>query len=207
MTTPPTGTAGLAAAGRSGDRTELVRTVLLIALGAGGILFFASRSWLTVHERRLPPFGPRTLDYAGRSLYPAMNGLAIVALLVAVLVLISGSWPRRLFGVLLIGLALATGWYGGRAWWAPRTPAVQDRIGARSSSQLAELRLGYHLLWPVLTVLASALLIAAGALLVVRGGRWQVGWSARYSAPAEVAKSGDPWRRLDRGEDPTISDG
>jgi uncharacterized membrane protein (TIGR02234 family) len=188
----------------AGDRSQLVRVVVLIVLGAGAILLAASRSWLTVRQVRLAPFSPRTLNFAGRSLYPAMNGLAIVALLVAVLVLISGRWPRRLLGGLLVALALVTGWYGLRAWLSPSPAAVHDQL---SGAQVARLSLTYHPFWAALTACASVLPLLAGVVLLARGGRWRVGWSARYSAPAELAKSGDPWRRLDRGDDPTIFDG
>ncbi|MEO9238303.1 MAG: Trp biosynthesis-associated membrane protein [Jatrophihabitantaceae bacterium] len=190
--------------GHATDRGQLVRAVLLIALGAAAILFAASRSWLTVQQARLAPFGPRTLQFAGRSLYPALNGLAIVALLVAVLTLISGRWPRRLLGVLLVALALVTGWYGLRAWSTPRPAGVRERI---SGAQVVRLQLAYHPIWAAVTLAGSVLLLVAGWVLASRAGRWQVDWSARYSAPTEVAKSGDPWRRLDRGEDPTIFDG
>ena len=43
--------------------------------------------------------------------------------------------------------------------------------------------------WPILTVLAATLLGLCGLAVAVRGGRWQLGMSARYAAPAVSAES------------------
>jgi hypothetical protein len=79
-------------------------------------------------------------------------------------------------------------------------------LGNRLSQGSGLIQLHRHPVWPELTLVAAGVLVATGVLLVVRAGHWKVGFSARYAAPAAVAESHDPWRRLDRGEDPTISD-
>lgn len=57
-----------------------------------------------------------------------------------------------------------------------------------------------------LTVLAGATLAgAAGALALVQGPRWSA-MSSRYDAPSapRPEHESDPWRALDRGDDPTL---
>lgn len=59
--------------------------------------------------------------------------------------------------------------------------------------------------WWVLAVFAGLLVVAVGAVLVVRGPRWS-SLSSRYEPPAgRTAVPGDAgtWEALDRGEDPT----
>jgi uncharacterized membrane protein (TIGR02234 family) len=188
-------------------RRELAGAVGLIVLGAAGIVLCCGQRWLTVTEPRLAPFGTLRVGYSGRALYPALNGLAVVALLAALLVLVSGRWPRRILGGLLCLLALLAGWYGLRALGTPGPGTVRGLLGSRLSQQSGELRLAYRPLWPAGTLVGSALLLVAGTTVLARAGSWQMGLSSRYAAPAEAAKSDDPWRSLDRGEDPTISDG
>ena len=189
------------------DRRELAGAIGLIVLGGAGILLLCGQRWLAVTEPRLAPFGTLRQGYSGRALYPALSGLAIVALLAAVLVLISGSWPRRVLGALLCLLALATGWYGLRALRRPSAATVRSLLGSRLDQQAGGLRLDYRPAWAAGTLACSVLLLIAGAIVLRRAGGWQIGLSSRYAAPAEAAKSDDPWRSLDRGEDPTISGG
>jgi uncharacterized membrane protein (TIGR02234 family) len=191
----------------SAERRELAGAIGLIVLGAAAILLCCAARWLTVTEPRSAPFGTLRVGFSGRALYPALNGLAIVALLAALLVLVSGRWPRRILGGLLCLLALLAGWYGLRALGTPSSATVHGLLGSRLSQQSGPLRLAYRKAWPVGTVAGAALLLLAGLLVLARGGSWHMGLSARYAAPAEAAKSDDPWRSLDRGEDPTISDG
>ncbi|HEU5269925.1 MAG TPA: Trp biosynthesis-associated membrane protein, partial [Jatrophihabitans sp.] len=92
---------------RSGERRELAGTVLLVLLGGALILLAAGRGWATAAVPRQPPFPDLRLSLTGRTLYPPLTGLAVVALSAAVLALVLGGWPRRLVGVLMLLLA---GW-------------------------------------------------------------------------------------------------
>lgn len=188
-------------------RRELARTVALTALGGGGIVFTAGRAWGTVVEPRTAPFAALTVRLSGRDLYPALTGLAIAALLVAVLAVVTGSWARRVLGVVLLVLGATAGWYAVRGVRQPGAGRLRELLGSRLSQQSGALRVSWQPAWAWLTLLCAVLLVLAALVLLVRAGRWQVGLSARYSAPAEAAGSADPWRRMDRGEDPTISDG
>jgi uncharacterized membrane protein (TIGR02234 family) len=189
------------------DKRELGGVLLLIALGGGGAVFTASRTWLSIVVPRVAPFGPLHTDFNGRQLSPALNGLAIVALITAVLVLVTGGWARRVLGVLLVVVAVSAGWYAIRGRRAPSAGRVRELLGDRLNHQAGPLQVQAHPWLAWLTLLCALLLLLAGLLLVARAGRWQSGLSAKYNVPAESSKSYDPWRRLDRGEDPTITDG
>lgn len=190
----------------SSGRREVASTILAILVGGGGIVFGSSRSWLSVTEPRLAPFGPLQVSLSGRNLYPALNGLAIVALIIAVLVLVTAGWARRLLGALLLVLSVSAAWYSVRGSQVPSTERIRELLAGKLGQQAGALQVQAHPAAAWLSVGCSILLVLASISLIVRGGRWQVALSAKYSAPVEVAKSGDPWRRLDRGEDPTISD-
>ncbi len=190
----------------SSGRRELAGTILAVLVGGAGIVFGSGRGWLSVTEPRLAPFGPLQVSFSGRALYPALNGLAIVALIIAVLVLVTAGWARRVLGALLLVLATSAGWYSIRGTRDPSAGRIHELLGSRLSQQAGALQVQSNPAGAWLSAGCSVLLVLASLTLLVRAGRWQVGLSAKYAAPVEVAKSGDPWRRLDRGEDPTISD-
>jgi hypothetical protein len=74
------------------------------------------------------------------------------------------------------------------------------KIGTASVSHVS------HPAWAVLTIVSGLLSLVGSGLLVLLSRRWTAGLSSRYEAPDAAAKSSDPWRTLDRGEDPTIFD-
>ncbi len=191
---------------RSAQRREMAGVLGLAALAGAVILFAASRSWQTVTIERRPPFGPLQVELTGRALYPALSGLAVVALLSVALVLVTGGLLRRLLGGLLVLVGASACGYAGSGLTTPGPARLARLLGDRLAQSSGLPLLQRHPVWVVLTLLAAALLVLCGLLLAVRAGRWQLGLSARYAAPAAVAESADPWRRLDRGEDPTVSD-
>ncbi len=191
---------------RSADRRELSRVLALVTLAGLAILFTASRSWLAVQVGRRRPFGPLHVELTGRTQYPALTGLAVVALLIAVLVLVTAGWARRALGVLLVLVGGWAGWYAGHGIARPGPVRLRELLGDRLSQGSGVLQVHRHPLWAESSLAAAGLLVLAGGLLAVRAGRWKVGLSARYAAPAAAAESSDPWPRLDRGEDPTVSD-
>jgi hypothetical protein len=178
----------------------------LAALAGVAMLFAASRSWLAVTVGRRPPFGPLRVELTGHAQYPALTGLAVVGLLSVVLVLVTGGLVRRALGGLI---ALVGGWACGYALSGLASPSparLAELLGDRLAQSSGLTQLHRHPIWAGVTLLAAVLLVLCGLTLVVRASRWQLGMSARYAAPAAVAESADPWRRLDRGDDPTLSD-
>jgi len=192
------------------SRRELAGVLLLVLVSAGGLLLLAGRAWLTVRVLRQPPFGPVTVAVHGRQLHPALTGLAVVGLLAGVLVLVTGGWARRALGVLLLATAVWTGWYAVAELPAGhrRSPAaVTELIGVRLAATGRVTEQHPQPAWAWLSLLCSVLLAIGAALLLARAGRWRQGLSRRHQVPAEAGQGNDPWRQLDRGEDPTIRDG
>lgn len=196
----------MAGPGRSTQRREMACVLGLAALAGVLILFAASRSWLGVTVTRRPPFGPLRVELTGRELYPALTGLAVVALLGVALVLVTGGLLRQVLGGLLAVVGGWACWYAGSGLSTPGPARLAELLGDRLAQGSGLAQLHRHPVWAGMTLLAAGLLVLCGLLVVVRAGRWQLGLSARYAAPAAVAESADPWRRLDRGEDPTVSD-
>ena len=203
MTAEPARTADA----RTGERRELAGTVLLVLLGGALILLGAGRGWATAAVPRQPPFPDLRLSLTGRTLYPPLTALAVVALIAAVVALVLGGWPRRVVGALLVLLAGWSGWYAGHGLASPSAHRVLQLAGDRLSQRSGPPVVQSHPVWAVLALLGSACLLLAGLALLTRAGGWRTGLSSRYGAPAEAAAGGDPWRQLDRGEDPTIQDG
>lgn len=188
-------------------RRQLAGTLLLVLIGGGLILAVAGRSWASVTVPRQAPFGALRLSLSGRNLYPALTGLAVVALIAAVLIVVLAGWPRRLLGGLLVLLAGWTGWYAGRGVHRPAASRVLALAGDRLSQRTGPPVVQAHPAWAGVALAGSICLLVAGLVLAARSGSWRLGLSSRYAAPAEAAAANDPWRQLDRGEDPTIRDG
>jgi hypothetical protein len=109
-----------------------------------------------------------------------LSSLGAVLLLGTIVVAVTRSAGRRLSGVITAATGL--------------TATV---VTATAAGGWTGWRLG---------VLAGAVLAAAAGLLAAaRGPRW-AGMSRRYDAPAapRPPHESDPWRALDRGEDPTL---
>jgi uncharacterized membrane protein (TIGR02234 family) len=199
------------------ERAEYAAALSTDLLGGAAALLISTRPWQTVWTPRPRPFADDVLQLTGRSLDPASTALALVALAGVVAVLATRGVPRRLVGV---ALALA----GGALIW--RAVLGGSAVGqARARNLVASLHSGLgvdaaavsrvtvHPVWPALSAVAGVLVLAAGALIAVRGHRWRA-MSAKYEAPAGGATGGDPerdrarrdaslWAALDRGDDPT----
>jgi Tryptophan-associated transmembrane protein (Trp_oprn_chp) len=196
VTAPPPATA----------RRELGSLVAVIVLAAGAVLLLSSLHWLRLDADRPAPFQALHAEVSGRKEFPALAGLAVVALLIAVLAAVTGTWARRLLGVVLVLTGLGCLGYGIRGLSTPSQSRLRDLIGSSTAIGPGAVRSATTTVLPVLTVVVSVLLVAAGVVLSWRSGRWSTGLSARYEAPALARRVEDPWRSLDRGEDPTAID-
>jgi hypothetical protein len=192
--------------GWAARRREPAAVLGLAALAAAAILVATGRPWLTVTVQRRPPFGPLRVPLTGHAQYPVLTGLAVAALLCAVLVLVTGPVVRRVLGALLVPAGAWAAGYAVAGLSRPAPGRLAELLGDRLAQGSGSLGLHQRSEWPVLTLLAAVLLAGCGVVVAVRGGRWQLGMSSRYAAPAVSGESADPWRRLDRGEDPTVPD-
>jgi uncharacterized membrane protein (TIGR02234 family) len=193
---------------------------LLCAAGAGLALLAAGRPWATVRARdAITPFAQ---ELTGRDLGTAAGALGWAALAGLAALFATRGRARSAVGVLI---ALFGAGIGYASAMAVRRAAVVDAAGEKS----ALLRLGGEPAvdvapWWLLSLAGGVLLVAAGAVTVLRGSRWP-GMSARYDrdrapVPAATGTRGDAparpdpseqdastlWKSLDRGEDPTATE-
>lgn len=196
-------------------RRELTAAVLGSALAGALALSAGGQPWARVTVTRPLPLPPLAVVLTGSEAAPLVPATGLV-LLAAGLALLALRGAGRIAAGLLMAVAGGTlGWSGVRALAgglseaSTELPAVGRGPGPVTVHVAAA--------WPVLTVLAGVLGVAAGLLVVVRGRGWP-GMGRRYerdgAAPASVppARTDDEraqaaWRALDRGEDPTDADG
>ncbi|UQX87158.1 Trp biosynthesis-associated membrane protein [Jatrophihabitans telluris] len=201
-------------AGMDRQRRALGLCVGLIALGGAVMLFSSSRVWLRLTAVRPAPFGALTAQVSGKQEFGAVAGIAVVMLLGAVLALVSGKWPRLVLAMLLAVLAVVAGWTAARGFMTPSRGRLVELLGGPSQVGGGAISATNHGVWAALAVSGAALCVVGAVYLAVGAPRWRNGLSRRFEAPV-ASGSGpadaptpteDPWRRLDRGDDPTISD-
>ena len=191
----PGSTARPTAAETSGtDRRELAAAVVLVAVGGGLAFLGAARTWSTVTVLRAPPLGPVAADVTGRTLQPAVTGLAVVALAGVLAMLATRGVVRRLVGAVLTLAGLATMWraaLGLRAVSSAhgRTLVADSRTGATLGT-VRSVSVSMHPVWALVGVLGGVLILLGGVVTAVRGGRWRA-MSARYESPAGRPASAD----------------
>jgi hypothetical protein len=187
-------------------RREMGTILGLAVVAAGGLLLSSGRAWLRVSAVRPAPFAPVLAEVSGHNEFPALSGLAIVALIVAVLILVTAGWGRVVLGLMLALIGLSTAWYAAKGLSTPGPARLRELLGQRTGADSVVAGARLVRIWPLLSLVLSVVLAAAGIAVLARARHWQMGLSAKYDAPADAALSDDPWRVMDRGEDPTISD-
>jgi hypothetical protein len=165
-------------------RRGLTVTVLATAIASAVVLFAASRHWDSIMTHQVSPLPPTTDHRTGSQLSPWLPALGAVGLAGAGALLATGGRLRTVVGGLLALAGIGV-------------------IGA----VIEALRHGIGVGWPVLTLVAAAVVAAAGALTIRYSDTWPQ-MSARYERPqagATTAKAPQTqlWDALDRGEDPT----
>jgi Tryptophan-associated transmembrane protein (Trp_oprn_chp) len=184
--TPPPTTCATAAPTASAER---LLALAVIAVGSLLVLSTAGRPRVTLRGATL---GDGQADVSGA------NALALAALAGAAAALLVRGRARNLVGALVACAGVAV--------------AVMNLMARNDSSaffRYAPLSAGSatvtHLtVWFWLTAVGAVLLAAGGGAVAVRGHRWP---SARrdFEPPAGSRPTRrDPWKALDRGEDPTL---
>ncbi|WP_052424206.1 Trp biosynthesis-associated membrane protein [Nonomuraea candida] len=187
---------------RAAGRRELWVWLAGTALGCLLVLVAAGRAWVRVLQ------GADVAAPAGGDLSPALSPVALAGLAGVVAVLATKGLGRRLVGALLALCGLGAGaatWAaldgGGVTAWLREQNVLQGAAGIPWESAP---------LWPAVSAVGAALMLAGGVAAIVRGGRW-AGMSARYDRGAAKpgGAAGRPeddkalWDALDRGDDPT----
>jgi uncharacterized membrane protein (TIGR02234 family) len=201
------------------DRRGLV-VALLVGLAAGGLaLLGASQPWARV-EIAVPGVPLSTIETTGTSAVPWVGALALVVIAGTLAVIPTGRTFRRVVGgvVLLAAAGAAIG-------VLTAGPAIDDALAedvAESPASggvddAAVVDAAERPAWRWLSLGASLVGVAAGALVVYQGHRWPT-MGSRYDAPAgrrsrrpagsdSVADAdqsdADLWKAMDEGRDPT----
>ncbi|GAA2753212.1 Trp biosynthesis-associated membrane protein [Amnibacterium kyonggiense] len=143
---------------------------------------------------------------AGSAAAPALAPLGIVALALGIALTIAGRAARVVLGavLVLIGAGVVASALPNVLDDAAGTKdAVVSAIGVTDVAPFVLARAGTA--WPVLGVVAGALAVLLGLVVLVRGARWSTG-GRRFRSDAAVVASTDPiseWDALSRGADPT----
>jgi hypothetical protein len=101
---------------------------------------------------------------------------------------------------------LLIGRYALAGFGVPSDARQRELLGGIGKAGSGAVAAHHSATWPAVAAVAAVLTVLAGVLVAARSRGWSGGLSARYDAPVEAVKSDDPWRQLDRGEDPTIND-
>jgi hypothetical protein len=157
--------------------------VAVLALGSLVALMAAARPRLTTGVPGEQLTGAGT---------PAGSALALVVLAGTGALLLARRRGRRALGVVLAAAGLGTAAAFLRpveAWSGFAGPA--DQLSPHRSA------------WAWLGAAAGLLVLAAGAAVVVRAGRWPLPRRSFEGSAPRAAGPRDAWDALDRGEDPT----
>jgi uncharacterized membrane protein (TIGR02234 family) len=183
--------------------------LLLEVVGAGGALLLSTRTWQTITIDRERPLADITTGVTGRTLDSAILGATLVALAGVVAILATRGVARRIVGGVVALSAVLLGWravlHAGAVSRARAIELASSKQGSIGIELDSHSHVAVHPEWMILTVLAAVLILAAGLLVAIFGGRWS-SMSNRYEAPTSKPVAGDEamWTALDRGDDPTI---
>ena len=195
----------------SGQRREMTAALAGLAVAGGLALSAGGQTWATATVGRRAPLPPVTEELSGGELAALVPACGLLLLAAAVAVVAVRGRGRQVVGLLACVGGGTLLWSGLRA--LVTEPGLADLSDGTAAGATA-LEVGRSAAWPVLTVVAGVLGIAAGALAVLRGPAWS-GMGRRYertTAPAPAAartredRALDAWRALDRGEDPTAGE-
>lgn len=177
--------------------------VVLGVLAAGaGVVLAATQTFATARLVGTP----LPVIVSGSQVAPALAPLGIVALALGIALTIAGRVARIVLGAVLVLL--------GTGVVAAAVPSVlSDAAGTRGAitavtgvTDTAALVLSRSgTLWPLVAVLAGAVALILGLLVLIRGHRWSTG-GRRFRADTADAYRTDPiseWDALTRGSDPT----
>jgi hypothetical protein len=193
-----------------------LRTTSVLAILTGGALALiaSTQTWLDVvlRDAGVPP-----LPVPGASAVPLLARLSLAALALGLALSIVGLALRYVFGVLGVaigGVLLVAAWRIGvdRPIDAVAS-TVTEATGLAGATTIEALVAEVTATpWPLVTVAASLLVIAGGALTLATAHRWG-GAGRRYRTDAAgVAATAagsrphdaiDSWDDLSRGDDPT----
>ena len=184
-----------------------------IALAGGVALYSATQVWVSLSlAEGAAAFSQ--LEVTGQQVNQSLSPVAIAALASALALTIAGKAFRRVLGVLVLLLGAGI---GAIALTVLRDPAaaaagqLAEATGLAGSAQ-AELVISVALSpMAVLTLVAGALLVLLGVLVLLLGGRWKTAGRKYEADSGSVRPATDEpdrisdWEALNAGDDPTQS--
>ncbi|MDY0909799.1 Trp biosynthesis-associated membrane protein [Microbacterium sp. CFBP9034] len=194
-------------------RARLLAVVLIVACGAIGVIS-STQTWLTVV---LDDGAERGLAVPGASAIPVLAPLSLAVLALGGALSIVGLVLRYVFGALTAVIGALLAWLTAQVAFSHPTTAVAATVteatGITGEAAVAALVASITATaWPVVTLVAWIVLLAAGVFAVVTAARWKAG-DRRYrtdetATTAHAAGSRPPdaidsWDDLSRGDDPT----
>jgi uncharacterized membrane protein (TIGR02234 family) len=184
------------------------------AVVAGGLaLSAAGQTWITLTAVRRPPLPPVVDQVGGGQVAPLVTATGLLLLAAAVALVATRGLARVAVGLLAACAGAALGWSGIRTLTGGT--ALDRSLSTVGGSPGVQLHGQVQAAWPVLAVVAGALAIVVGVLVVLRSRSWPA-MGRRYERPGTAGRTAAAaapvtpedraaaaWRALDRGEDPT----
>lgn len=181
-------------------RNLLAPAVLALVATGGGALWALQAQWSSA-TATAPGMPAVDVSVSGADAVPGAVGLAILVMAAAAGVIAAGPRLRRVIGVLVV-LAGATG-----AVLSAGAGSAVDTARSRALDEAAVS--GTEVAWDQsiaqpLAVAAFVLAALVGVLVAWQGPRWAT-MGRKYETPAaREPDSGDLWKAMDDGVDPTI---
>lgn len=191
----------------SASTRSYVVTVVGGIVAGGSTYFAASRAWAEVSVRTSGMPADR-VSVDGAEAVPVVSAMALVVLASAVAVLAASPRVRLLVGAVMTAAALTAAVRTAVAAGAVEQ-SLAGQVGespAMTGDRSAQVELAAQAdptVWRWTCLAAALVAVAAGVSVLVRGRRWPT-MGRRYDAPSRAREDDDPWKRLDRGEDPTL---
>lgn len=194
-------------------RARLIAIVAILGCGALGVIS-STQTWLTVV---LDDGAGRTLAVPGAAAIPVLAPLSLAVLALGGALSIVGVVLRYAFGALTVLIAIVLAWLTAAVAFGRPTSAVASTVteatGITGEGAVADLVSSISATpWPLVTLAAWAVLVAAGIFTLATAQRWR-GTGRRYrtdEVSRTAAPSGsrphdaiDSWDDLSRGDDPT----
>ncbi|WP_083885018.1 TIGR02234 family membrane protein [Nocardia thailandica] len=214
---------GAVPAKRGAGRRSPVLPVALLAVAAAGLWASSRMTWVTVQSSD-GLTEPRTDELNGSTWFGALTPLALVLLASIAAVLAVKGALRQVLGVLIAVVAAVAAVPGFAVVVGAGRPAERAGTLAELPARAVVTSVQTHVAPALLSLVAAALALVAGALLTMRREQ-PTSLSGRYDAPAArkaaateqvTAQRGDKgsaplservlWDAIDAGTDPTADD-
>ena len=180
-------------------------SLLAVAVAGAAALLAGSQTWVSFMIDGDHTAHPAT----GYEINAALTPVAIALVAAALALTIAGKAFRRVLGVLVALLGIGVGAIALGALAAPLA-AISGKVTALTGLTGGDdqvLWLGVSG-WPWVTLVAGALAVLFGAVILITGGKWAQGGRKYDTEAREGATAGKPdrisdWDALSDGDDPT----